>query len=66
MGRKHKLDEVLRELSRKSDVRVAGANVMVLSDKIIDKKGNTIDNPFNFSFLHIHNGCNHISVFELL
>ena len=45
MGRKHRLDEVLKELSRKNDVRVSGTVVMVLSDKIVDKKGNTIDNP---------------------
>lgn len=45
MGRKHKLDEVLKELSRKNDVRVSGTVVMVLSDKVIDNKGNTIDNP---------------------
>ena len=45
MGRKHKLDEVLKELSRKNDVRVSGTVVMVLSDKIVDKKCNIIDNP---------------------
>ena len=45
MGRKHRLDEVLKELSRKNDVRVSGTVVMVLSDKIVDKESNIIDNP---------------------
>lgn len=47
MGRKHNVDEVLKDLSRKHDLSINKANntIFVLSDKIHDKDGVIIDNP---------------------
>ena len=46
MGRKnYRIDEVLRGLGRKNDVRIDGFRVLVLTDKVLDKNGTSIPNP---------------------
>ena len=43
--RKHSLDEVLKSLSKKHDVRVLGGTIQVLKPEI-EKDGKIIENPF--------------------
>ena len=48
MARKHKLDEVLRTLIQKNDIRISKNEtiIRILYDKVWDrKKGEYIDNP---------------------
>ena len=44
MARKHKIDEVLRTLGRKNDIRIFSNRIQILKDKIWTKDG-AIDNP---------------------
>lgn len=43
--RKHSVDEVLKALSKKHDVRVLGGTIQVLKPEI-EKDGKIIENPF--------------------
>ena len=43
--RKHSVDEVLKSLSKKHDVRVLGGTIQVLKPEI-EKDGKIIENPF--------------------
>lgn len=46
MARKnYKIDEVLRILGRKQDLRIKGSTLFILTDKILDKDGNSMSNP---------------------
>ena len=44
MARKHKMDEVLRALGRKKDIRIFSNRIQILKDKILTKDG-VIPNP---------------------
>ena len=46
MARKqYSLDEVLRSLSKKKDIRINGTTVLMLSDFIVTKEGESVRNP---------------------
>lgn len=65
MARKHTVDEVLRTLKTKKDVRVSGKTVAVLSNKVLTNDGRVIINPDktfdlgNKSWGKIDYLCNH-------
>ena len=46
MARKnYKIDEVLRSLSKKNDIRILGSTICMLTDKVVDDKVESINNP---------------------
>jgi len=45
MARKHTVDEVLRALRLKNDVKVNGSEIMILSDFVYKNNGQKIENP---------------------
>ena len=50
MARKqYSLDEVLRSLSKKKDIRIKGTTVLMLSDFIVTKEGESVRNPLKIN-----------------
>lgn len=45
MRKNYTVDEAVRILSKKNDVRIHGWFVDILTDKTLNKEGKTIDNP---------------------